>query len=162
MSDNDVEELLNAIDKHTNAIRAELRTVDQGDSTTTDPGDSAKTDQVDKEFLGTRDLEALTGTKAGTWRYWGEHRPGSGQLQARQAPGLENVGRTGVACRAREKGQMKHPDTNGHNKIGGMNDGAAVMTRPAAEQAVSATRGVRRIRLPCRRLASTEQALQVS
>jgi prophage regulatory protein len=86
MSDNDVEELLNAIDKHTNAIRAELRAVDQGDSTTTDPGDSAKTDQVDKEFLGTRDLEALTGTKAGTWRYWASigQGPASFKLGRRQ------------------------------------------------------------------------------
>jgi prophage regulatory protein len=27
-------------------------------------------DQVDREILGAKELEALTGTKASTWRYW--------------------------------------------------------------------------------------------
>jgi prophage regulatory protein len=43
--------------------------VDQGDNTKTDQGDSVNTDQRDRELLGARDLEALTGTKASTWRY---------------------------------------------------------------------------------------------
>jgi predicted DNA-binding transcriptional regulator AlpA len=70
MSDNDVEELRNAIDKYINAIGAELRAVYQEDSTKTDRGDSTNADHGDKELLGAKDLEALTGTKAGTWRYW--------------------------------------------------------------------------------------------
>jgi prophage regulatory protein len=78
MSDNDEEELRNAIDKYINAIQAERRAVDQGDSTKTDQGDSTNADQGDstnadqgdRELLGARDLEALTGTKAATWRYW--------------------------------------------------------------------------------------------
>jgi prophage regulatory protein len=70
MSDNDDEELRNAIDKYINAIRAERRAVDEGDSTKTDQGDSTIADQGDRELLGARDLEALTGTKAATWRYW--------------------------------------------------------------------------------------------
>jgi predicted DNA-binding transcriptional regulator AlpA len=63
MSDNDEEELRKALDKYNNAIRAESRAVDQGDSTKTDQGDR-------RILLGTRDLEELTGTKASTWRYW--------------------------------------------------------------------------------------------
>jgi predicted DNA-binding transcriptional regulator AlpA len=71
MSDNDDEELRNAIDKYINAIRAERRAVDEGDSTKTDQGDSTNADQGDRRILlGTRDLEELTGTKASTWRFW--------------------------------------------------------------------------------------------
>ena len=62
MSDNDEEELRKALDKYFNAIRSERRAADQGDRT--------EVDQVDKELLGPGDLEALTGTKASTWRYW--------------------------------------------------------------------------------------------
>jgi prophage regulatory protein len=58
----DEEEFRNAIGKYINAIRAECRAVDQGDSTVSD--------HVDEELLGARDLEELTGTKASTWRYW--------------------------------------------------------------------------------------------
>ena len=61
MSDNDDEELRNAIDKYINAIRTERRVVDQRDST--------KTDQGDREPLGARDLEAMTGLKVSTWRF---------------------------------------------------------------------------------------------
>jgi prophage regulatory protein len=71
MSDNDEEELRKALDKYINAIRAERRAVDQGDSTKVDQGDSTKSDQGDRGILlGPRDLEALTGTTASTWRYW--------------------------------------------------------------------------------------------
>jgi prophage regulatory protein len=62
MSDNDEHDLQKAIDRYLNAIRAERRAVDEGDSTMSDHGD--------RELLGARDLEALTGTKASTWRYW--------------------------------------------------------------------------------------------
>jgi hypothetical protein len=44
-------------------------------------------DHGDKELLGAKDLEAMTGTKASTWRYWAY----------RQAQGLEEIDRTGVA-----------------------------------------------------------------
>jgi prophage regulatory protein len=63
MSINDAEELHNA-------IRVECLAVDQRESAEADQGDSTKPDEGDKDFLGARDLEALTGTKASTWRYW--------------------------------------------------------------------------------------------
>ena len=70
MSDNDDEELRNAIDKYINAIRTERRAVAHRDSTKTDQGDSTNADQGDRELLGARDLEAMTGLKVSTWRYW--------------------------------------------------------------------------------------------
>ncbi|AGB26284.1 hypothetical protein Mycsm_06125 [Mycobacterium sp. JS623] len=70
MSDNDEEDLRSAIDQDTNAIRAKRPAVDVGDCTKVDQGDSTKLDQVDREIMGAKDLEALTGTKASTWRYW--------------------------------------------------------------------------------------------
>jgi hypothetical protein len=70
MSDNNEEELRNALDKYFNAVRVERRAIDQADSTEVDRGDSTMSDHGDKELLGARDLEALTGTKASTWRYW--------------------------------------------------------------------------------------------
>jgi prophage regulatory protein len=85
MSDNDVEELRKAIDKsidqYINAIRAELRAVDQEDSTKTDQGDSTNAGRGDKELLGAKDLEALTGTMAGTWRYWANIGEGPGSFK---------------------------------------------------------------------------------
>jgi hypothetical protein len=71
MSDNDEEELRQALDKYTNAIRAERRAVDQGDSAEVDQGDSTMSDHGDRELLGARDLEALTGTKATRPRIYG-------------------------------------------------------------------------------------------
>jgi hypothetical protein len=87
MYDNDEEELRQAIDKYTNAIRAERRAVDQGDSAEVDQGDSTMSDHGDRELLGARDLEALTGTKASTWRYWASigEGPASFKLGRRRA-----------------------------------------------------------------------------
>jgi len=50
MSDNDEEELRQALDQYTNAIRAERRAVDQGDSAEVDHGDSTMSDHGIENF----------------------------------------------------------------------------------------------------------------
>ena len=53
--------------------------------------DAARAAIARKDYLGSLDLEQLTGIPASTWRYWASNRLGSSQFQDGQASGLEEV-----------------------------------------------------------------------